>query len=55
MLHLSQTMSWIANAACYISSYSVTHLAFAFPNLINKADQELYTQKSKKTVLRKAV
>lgn len=30
VLHLSQTMSWIANAAFYISSYSVTHLAFAF-------------------------
>ena len=30
VLHLSQTMSGIMNAAFYISSYSVTHLALAF-------------------------
>lgn len=30
VLHLSQTFSTFANAAFYISSFSVTHLAFAF-------------------------
>lgn len=30
VLHLSQTVSGIMNMAFYISSYSVTHLAFAF-------------------------
>lgn len=30
VLHLSQAVSTFANAAFYISSYSVTHLAFAF-------------------------